>query len=69
MHGAAEGGSEGAFPVSGEEVQFAKMTEAEKGKEGRKEGRASRTELQSQAFGGEKALCQFCDRSGIGPHS
>ena len=37
MHGAAEGGSEGAFPVIGEEVQFAKMTEAEKGKEGRKE--------------------------------
>ena len=29
----------GAFPVSGEEVQFAKMTEAEKGKEGRMEGR------------------------------
>ena len=39
----------GAFPVSGEEVQFAKMTEAEKGKEGRQ---------QSQTFSGEKALCQ-----------
>ena len=36
----------GAFPVSGEEVQFAKMTEAEKGKEGGKEG----TLLQSQYF-------------------
>ena len=38
-------------------------TEAEKGNEGWKEGGASRTELQSQTFGGEKALCQFCGRS------
>ena len=38
MHGPAEEGREGAFPVSGEEVQFAKMTEAEKGNEGGNKG-------------------------------